>query len=513
MSEIREIINHMMEKGYPVNFICGMLGNIQTETASTFNPKIVQYSAKRDNEQYTLEADIGAINFATDKIGYGLCQWTSSGRKAGLLAHCKTHGYSVGDLKAQLEWIDIEIQAVGYANIRKAIKENWSVEDCARVICTDYERPLAMQKDAITKEKAIQVRIANALIYKEELFGKEETKIMSNGIKVCIDAGHDNKANRSPVNSKYYESDFTFAYTNYEKDELERLGFDVVLTRSSQNQDLSLDKRGKASKGCALFISNHTDACGTESVDYPSAIIPVGGKGIDVEGCKVLANRIVNNIHTVIGTTQAGKVYAKDAGYDRNGNGARGDDEYYGVLAGAQAVKTPMYMIVEHSFHTNKHTTNWLLNDANVRALAISEAHVIAEYLCAKYGTKPSASIETPTNKQEETIKTTPTTTYVVQRGDTLSRIAKNYNVTVDEIMALNPSIKTASLIFVGQKLLIPATSSKIIYYTVVSGDNLSKIANRYTQNGHKVTYQQIARVNNISFPYTIYKGQTLIIP
>jgi LysM repeat protein len=45
--------------------------------------------------------------------------------------------------------------------------------------------------------------------------------------------------------------------------------------------------------------------------------------------------------------------------------------------------------------------------------------------------------------------------THVVQQGETLSIIAKKYNVTVDDIVRLN-NIADANLIKVGQKLLIP---------------------------------------------------------
>jgi LysM repeat protein len=48
--------------------------------------------------------------------------------------------------------------------------------------------------------------------------------------------------------------------------------------------------------------------------------------------------------------------------------------------------------------------------------------------------------------------------THVVQQGETLSIIAKQYNVTVDAIVKLN-NIADANLIKVGQKLLIPESN------------------------------------------------------
>lgn len=53
----------------------------------------------------------------------------------------------------------------------------------------------------------------------------------------------------------------------------------------------------------------------------------------------------------------------------------------------------------------------------------------------------------------------TPTQTYIeykVKKGDSLSKIASQYGVTVDAILALNPSIKNRNLINVGQIIKVP---------------------------------------------------------
>jgi len=46
--------------------------------------------------------------------------------------------------------------------------------------------------------------------------------------------------------------------------------------------------------------------------------------------------------------------------------------------------------------------------------------------------------------------------TYLVKKGDTLSEIAKANKTTTQKIMALNPTIKKADAIYVGQKLKMP---------------------------------------------------------
>lgn len=201
------------------------------------------------------------------------------------------------------------------------------------------------------------------------------------GYKVCLDAGHYGKYNRSPVVREYYESDFTWKFTLYEKEELEKYGIQVVLTRNIKDNDLALVERGKMSKGCDIFISNHSNACSSETVDHPSVIYPVPYKDTNVERNRQLATLIADNIQRTLGTKEKGKVYSKVETYDRNKNGIKNDDEYYGVLHGAQLVNTPYRLIVEHGFHTNTATAKKLLDDNIIRLLAHKEANAIAVFL------------------------------------------------------------------------------------------------------------------------------------
>src|SRR5688572_28903493 len=62
---------------------------------------------------------------------------------------------------------------------------------------------------------------------------------------------------------------------------------------------------------------------------------------------------------------------------------------------------------------------------------------------------------------------------YVVQWGDTLAIIAGRYGVTVNELLAANPTIYNASYIYAGQYINIPSAP---VYYTVQSGQTLQNI-------------------------------------
>lgn len=187
-------------------------------------------------------------------------------------------------------------------------------------------------------------------------------------IKICLDAGHvGSKYNQSPVVKTYYESAMVWKLHLKLKAELETRGFEVITTRADIDTDLGVYKRGAASKGCNVFISLHSNACSTESVDYP--VVYRAYDNLNDVG--VLALQIAKKIGELMGTNQAGRTATRK-------NSAGG--EYYGVLRGARAVGTPFYMLIEHSFHTNTAATKWLSVDANLDKLAVAEAELLADY-------------------------------------------------------------------------------------------------------------------------------------
>ena len=202
-------------------------------------------------------------------------------------------------------------------------------------------------------------------------------------IKICLDAGHFGKTNQSPVVKNYYESDMNWKLHLLLKKYLEQYGIEVKLTRSAKENDLGLSKRGEASKGCNLFLSLHSNACNTESVDRPVAICFVDDDcGVIDEESKKVAALLGEVVQKVMETNGKYQVYSKAADFDRDGDGLK-NDEYYGVLNGAHRVGVAG-VILEHSFHTNTRAAKWLLVDSNLDKLAQAEAKVLAEY----YGQK-----------------------------------------------------------------------------------------------------------------------------
>ncbi|MBU9849149.1 TIGR02594 family protein [Rahnella aceris] len=97
---------------------------------------------------------------------------------------------------------------------------------------------------------------------------------------------------------------------------------------------------------------------------------------------------------------------------------------------------------------------------------------------------------------------------YIVMSGDSLSKIAERYKTSTDEI-AKNNNIKDVSKIFPGQHLTIyGANTNGPSAYIVAPGDTLAKIA---AQSG--TTVDELARRNNIADLNKIYPGQSILIP
>jgi LysM repeat protein len=115
---------------------------------------------------------------------------------------------------------------------------------------------------------------------------------------------------------------------------------------------------------------------------------------------------------------------------------------------------------------------------------------------------------------------------YTVQRGDTVSGIARKYGLTVKDLVEANDIINP-NLIFPGQKLVIPGYMTpapptppeteaapqppavdQYLAYTVQQGDTLSSISKRYG-----VTLRQLIEANDLEAASDIQVGQPLLIP
>ena len=104
-----------------------------------------------------------------------------------------------------------------------------------------------------------------------------------------------------------------------------------------------------------------------------------------------------------------------------------------------------------------------------------------------------------------------------VEKGDSLSKIAKRYGTTVDALVRIN-ELCDANQIFVGQVVLLEdpeadadaAAEDRVeetAIVTVQPGDSLSKIAKR-----HDTTVEELMALNDIDDPNLLFVSQELLV-
>lgn len=134
--------------------VAGLMGNIKDE--SGFNPKNLQNSYEKklgmNDEIYTKSVDNGSYkNFCDDLAGFGLCQWTSQGRKT--LLYNSRNGRSIGDVDLQLEVLWKELQT-SYKGVLNGLLVADNVREASDLVLKKFERP----KD---QSENVQIRRAN----------------------------------------------------------------------------------------------------------------------------------------------------------------------------------------------------------------------------------------------------------------------------------------------------------------------------------------------------------------
>lgn len=217
-------------------------------------------------------------------------------------------------------------------------------------------------------------------------------------MKTCLDAGHGKGYNPSPCGYGYTEGTRMFEFQRYLEAALEQYeGVEVVCTRGKVTDDLSLFSRAQAGAGCDLLLSLHSNAAGSgvaEGTDYVAVFASVHATAAQLELAKELSEAVAE----CMGTEQTPQVH-------QWWNSTKTAD-YMGVIRHAHTLGVPA-MLIEHSFHTDPSVTKWLMDDVNLKALAETEAAVIARHYNLK---KEDGEMrykylkDIPKNYREETI-------------------------------------------------------------------------------------------------------------
>lgn len=239
---------------------------------------------------------------------------------------------------------------------------------------------------------------------------------------IVIDPGHYDEYNKG-VCTGYYEGKAMLVLAQYLSEALIKKGANVIYTRSSNDENPTLEQRGAMAKDADLFISLHSDAS-----DNPA-----------VRG--VTSYYSVKRPQSEPFASDIGKAVANAMGNEFKGSIARPSQttpntDYLGVLRAAVATGVPNAFLIENGYHTNMEDCLTLSNSSSMWTIANAMANVIAKHLnfCSSEGCN--------------------------------------------------------------------------IRYTVNSGEYLYSISHKFG-----ISWQDIAKANNIGYPYTVYPGQQLIIP
>lgn len=144
-----KIWNYLKVQGLNDCGAAGLMGNLQAESgliSTNLENSFENAPAKTGGTGYTDAAYTAAVdsgtyaNFAGDRAGYGLAQWTYPTRKQALLNFVKTMGRSIGDLEAQLGFLVTEL-AGSFPAVLAVLKSAATVQEASDMVLLKFEIP------------------------------------------------------------------------------------------------------------------------------------------------------------------------------------------------------------------------------------------------------------------------------------------------------------------------------------------------------------------------------------
>jgi len=339
--------------------------------------------------------------------------------------------------------------------------------------------------------------------------------------KIVIDAGHGGNDPGASGNG-IIEKEYTLKISEYIYDRLKELGLDVKMTRT-EDETLSPTERvnrvlnafGDSSD--VIVISNHINAGGGDGAEVIYALrnkdtlsnlilseLEKEGQNVRKAYQRRLPSNTAKDYYFMQRDTGNTESITVEYGFlDSNGDDVsqlKNNWEEYAeaVVRAVVEYLNLTYVPVEgQNYYTVKSGDSlWsIAKKYNINVSELKEVNGLTSSMLS-IGQVLKIPTEVVTVEKENV--------YVVQKGDSLYKIANSYDTTVSELMRLNNLTSTA--LSIGQILEIP-TSSTIDTYTVQKGDSLYKIANNYN-----TTVNELMRLNNLTST-TLSIGQILKVP
>lgn len=435
-----KIWNYLTDKGLPATGVAGLMGNLKAESA--LRPDNLQNSYEKrlgyTDETYTKAVDDGSYsNFVHDAAGYGLAQWTYHTRKAGLLAHAKAVGRSVGDLECQLDFLWQELSK-GYTGVLRALQTASSVKAASDVVLTQFERPANMG-DAVKNTRA-----GYGQAYYDRYAGKTgkadatPSKEVSMNTKITTGAQLAAKAVRV---AKEYKTLYVMGC------------FGAPMTAANKKRYTQNHSYNKQAARTAMINAASADTFGFDCVNLIKGLLwgwcgdkskTYGGAGYNVNGVPdISADQMIQKCVGV--TTDFSKIEVGEAVWT---NG------HIGIYIGdGLAVEcTPSWENKVQITACNCSKTGY-----NRRNWKKHGKLPYVSYTGAAVQNKPAAAAPAPAPSpapgNTEVV-------YTVKANDTLSAIARKYGTTYQALAAYN-GIANPNVISIGQKIRIPSKATQ----------------------------------------------------
>lgn len=121
-------------RGLSAESTAGIMGNIQSESAGTWDPRVVQGNPPTYSDTVPRPVD--------GNSGYGLAQWTTVGRKENLIKFADSKNLSESDLTLQLDFIWYELEN-SYPSVLDVLKQpnTGDLETPTYKFLIEYEAP------------------------------------------------------------------------------------------------------------------------------------------------------------------------------------------------------------------------------------------------------------------------------------------------------------------------------------------------------------------------------------
>ena len=220
--------NLFISAGMTPEGACGLIGNLEAESDGFYTNRLEYLCHKRlkehgktyTDESYTAAVDAGKITYNEflnplpgKQYGYGLAQWTSPARKAGLWTKAKQRGCSIADETMQLEFLMDELKS-SYKSVLEVLKRTKSIQDASDVVLKKFECP-ADTGATMCRARAERGKTFYSIIAKKE---GEKVDAIDKVIKIAEnELGYLEKASNSSLENKKANAGYG-NYTKYWRD-------------------------------------------------------------------------------------------------------------------------------------------------------------------------------------------------------------------------------------------------------------------------------------------------------